>query len=92
MLSNEAEPMYVTVGDGSGATATMYHDDPNATLIDTWTQWNIDLQAFADQGVVLTDVSNLAIGFGDKDNPQPGGSGLVFFDDIHLYRPTEPAP
>ncbi len=90
MLSNEAEPMYVTVGDGSGATATMYHDDPNATLIDTWTQWNIDLQAFADQGVVLTDVSNLAIGFGDKDNQQPGGSGLVFFDDIHLYRPTEP--
>jgi hypothetical protein len=92
MLSNEAEPMYVTVKDSSGTSATVYHDDPNATLIDTWTQWNIDLQAFADQGVVLTDVSNLAIGFGDKDNPQPGGSGLVFFDDIHLYRPTEPAP
>jgi hypothetical protein len=92
MLSNEAEPMYVTVGDSSGTAATVYHDDPNATLIDTWTQWIIDLQEFSDVGVVLTDVSNLSIGFGDKDNPQPGGSGLVFFDDIHLYRPPEPEP
>ena len=90
MLSNDAEPMYVTASDGSGTSATVYHDDPDAALIDTWTQWNIDLKEFSDAGVVLTDVSNLSIGFGDKDNPQPGGLGLVFFDDIHLYRPTEP--
>jgi len=90
MLSNEAEPMYVSVKDGSGTSATVYHDDPNVSLIDTWTEWNIDLKEFSDAGVVLTDVSNLAIGFGDKDNPQPGGSGLVFFDDIRLYRPSEP--
>ena len=92
MLSNEAELMYVTVEDGSGMAATVYHDDSNAVLIDSWTQWNIDLQAFANQGVVLTDVSNLAIGFGDKENPQPGGSGTMFFDDIRLYRPPEPEP
>jgi hypothetical protein len=85
MLSNEAEPMYVSVGDGSGTAATMYHDDPNAALINSWTEWNIDLQEFSDAGVVLTDVSKLAIGFGDADNPQPGGSGLMFFDDIRLY-------
>jgi hypothetical protein len=92
MLSNEAELMYVTAEDGSGMAATVYHDDSNAVLIDSWTQWNIDLQAFANQGVVLTDVSNLAIGFGDKENPQPGGSGTMFFDDIRLYRPPEPEP
>jgi len=86
MLSNEAEPMYVTVGDGSGAAATVYHTNPDATLIDTWTQWNIDLKEFSDTGVVLTDISNMSIGFGDKDNPQPGGSGTMFFDDIRLYR------
>ncbi|MFZ2147865.1 MAG: LamG-like jellyroll fold domain-containing protein [Sedimentisphaerales bacterium] len=85
MLSNEAEPMYVTVKDGSGTAATVYHDDPNVSLIDTWTEWNIDLKEFSNAGVVLTDVSNLAIGLGDKNNPQPGGSGLVFFDDIRLY-------
>ncbi|MHC4560713.1 MAG: hypothetical protein ACYS80_25825, partial [Planctomycetota bacterium] len=88
MLSNEAEPMYVTVGDGSGTAATVYHTNPDATLIDTWTQWNIDLKEFSDTGVVLTHISNMSIGFGDKENPQPGGSGLMFFDDIWLYQPA----
>ncbi|HUU18004.1 MAG TPA: hypothetical protein VMW72_12700, partial [Sedimentisphaerales bacterium] len=61
-----------------------------ASLTDTWTEWNIDLQKFSNAGVVLTDVSKLSIGFGDADNPQPGGSGLMFLDDIRLYRPSEP--
>jgi hypothetical protein len=87
MRSNEAEPMYVTVRDGSGTAATVYHDDPDAALIDAWTQWTIDLKKFSDAGIVLTDVSKLAIGFGGADNPQPGGSGLVYFDDIRLYLP-----
>jgi len=87
MLSNEPQPMYVTVGDGSGTAATVYHDDADAAVINTWTEWNIDLKQFGDAGVVLTDVSKLAIGFGGSDNPQPGDSGLVFFDDIRLYPP-----
>jgi len=91
LLSNEAEPMYVTVKDGSGTAATVYHDDPDAALMNTWTEWKIDLKEVGDAGVILTDVSNLAIGFGDKDNPQAAGSGLMFFDDIRLYRPA-PAP
>ncbi len=86
--ANEAESMYVTVGDGSGTAATVYHDDPNATLLDIWTEWNIDLKEFGDAGVVLTDVSKLSIGLGDKSNPQPGGSGLMYFDDIRLYPPA----
>jgi len=93
MLSNEAEPMYVTVGDGSGTAATVYHANLDAALINTWTEWNIPLADLSNQGVVLTDVSKLAIGFGGADNPQSGGSGIVFFDDIRLYRPApEPAP
>jgi hypothetical protein len=91
MLSNEPDPMYVTVTDGSDTAATVYYDDPNATLIRDWTQWNIPLTDFGDQGVVLTDVGKLTIGFGGADNPQPGGSGLVFFDDIRLYLPREAA-
>jgi hypothetical protein len=91
LLSNEAEPMYVTVKDSSGTAARVYHDDPEASLINTWTEWKIDLKEFGDAGVVLTDVSNLAIGFGGADDPQPGGSGLVFFDDIRLYMPEPQA-
>ena len=86
MLSNEAQPMYVTAEDGSGTAAMVYHDDPNASLIDTWTEFNINLKDFSDQGVNLNDIGKLSIGFGDKDNPQPG-AGLVFFDDIRLYPP-----
>ena len=85
MLSNEPEPMYVTVVDGGGAAATVYYDDPNASLIRDWTEWIIPLTDFSDQGVVLTDVGKLAIGLGGADNPQPSGSGLVFIDDIRLY-------
>jgi hypothetical protein len=91
LISNEAQPMYVTVKDSSGTAATVYHDDPDASLISTWTQWRIDLKEVGDAGVVLTDVGNLAIGFGDRDNPQVG-SGLVFFDDIRLYAPIAAAP
>jgi len=90
MATNDAEPMYVALN----GNAVVVHDNPNAALIDTWTQWNIDLQAFADQGVNLSNVNTIAIGFGDKKNPQAGGSGTAYFDDIRLYRPapTEPEP
>jgi len=82
MLSNDPEPMYVVLNDH----AVVYHDDPEAAQIDVWTDWNIDLQNFADKGVDLTDVDSIAIGFGDRDNPQAGGKGKVYFDDIRLYR------
>jgi len=81
---NAAEPMYVALN----GSAVVTHDNPNAAQIDTWTQWNIDLQAFADLGVNLANVNTIAIGFGDKKNPVAGGSGMMYFDDIRLYRPA----
>jgi hypothetical protein len=85
IISNSAESMYVAVGNSAGAPAIVYHDDPAATQIGTWTEWIVPLQAFADQGVNLADVDNVSIGLGNRDNPQPGGSGKMFFDDIRLY-------
>jgi hypothetical protein len=85
MLSNDPEPMYVAIANNTGTTAVIYHDDPSAAQMDTWTEWNIALDEFSAQGVDLTDVNSLTIGFGDKSNPRPGGSGCVFFDDIRLY-------
>ncbi len=87
ILSNVSEPMYVTVGDSSGTAATVYHADPDAALTSTWAEWTIDLADFSSQGLVLTDIDKLAIGLGGADNPQPGGSGLMYFDDIRLYLP-----
>jgi len=69
----------------------VYHDEPSAALIEEWMEWTIDLSApggFAAQGVNLANVNTISIGFGDKNNLQAGGSGMVFIDDIRLYRPA----
>jgi len=86
--SNVAEPLYVALN----GNAVVTHDNPNAAQIETWTEWTIDLQAFADQGVNLANVNTIAIGLGNKKNPVAGGSGTMYFDDIRLYRPPEPEP
>jgi hypothetical protein len=90
--SNDAEPLYVAVSNSTGTPAVVVHDDPAATTIDTWTEWVIPLQAFADQGINLTGVDRIAIGLGTRGNMTvAGGSGKMFFDDIRLYRQTEAA-
>ena len=90
ILSNDPEPMYMAIANSTGTPATVYHDDPGAAQIGMWTEWRIDLQKFSDQGVDLTNVDQLSIGFGDKNNLQPGGSGVVYFDDLRLYPPAAP--
>jgi hypothetical protein len=92
ILSNNAEPLYVALSNSAGTPAVVYHDNPDATTIDTWTEWVIPLQTFADQGIVLTNVDRIAIGLGTKGNMTiPGGSGKMYFDDIRLYR-SSPEP
>ena len=80
--ANAAERMYVALN----GSAVVYNNDPKAAQTATWTEWIIDLQAF--QGVTLTNVNTITIGFGTKNSPAAGGSGKMFFDDIRLYRPS----
>ena len=90
ILSNDPAQMYVALANSGGTPAVVYYDDPDdptPTQTGAWTQWNIDLKQFADQGLSLTNVDSISIGFGDKANPQPGGSGKMYFDDMRLYRP-----
>ena len=82
--SNSAESIYVAVGNSAGTPAIVNYDDPTATQIDAWTEWVIPTQAFADQGVNLTDVDNISVGVGNRNNPQAGGSGTLYIDDITL--------
>jgi len=90
ILSNDAEPLYVAVSNSTGNPVVVVHDDPAAAQIDTWTEWVIPLQTFADQGINLTNVDRIALGLGEKGNMTvPGGSGKMYFDDIRLYRPRE---
>jgi len=89
ILSNDAEQLYVGLGNKDGTGVLALHSNPNATQMDTWTEWVMPLQEFADRGINLTDVDRIVIGLGDRNNPQPGGSGKMFFDDIRLYRTRE---
>ena len=80
---NAAETLYVALN----GNAIVTNDNPNAAQVTTWTQWNIDLQAFADQGVNLANVNTITLGLGNRSNPVAGGSGIMYFDDIRLYAP-----
>jgi len=84
VASNAAESLYVALN----GNAVVTHDNPNSAQIEAWTEWPINLQAFADQGVNLANVNTIAIGLGNKKNPIAGGSGTMYFDDIRLYRPA----
>ena len=90
--SNAAEPLYVAVSNAAGAPAIAVHGDANAAQIGAWMEWRIALQAFADQGINLTNVDKIAIGLGTKAGmAAPGGSGTIYIDDIRLYQPeTQP--
>jgi hypothetical protein len=82
-VENAPETMYVVVNGTAGTD----NDNPNAAQTDVWTEWPVSLQVFADQGVDLTDVDTITLGFGDRANPVAGGVGMVFFDDIRLHAP-----
>jgi len=79
--TNTTETLYAALN----GSAVVDHDNPDATKIGAWTEWNIALQAFADQGVNLTNVNTLTLGLRSVD----GGTGMMYFDDIRLY-PPEP--
>ncbi len=82
-------------GDSGNATENLYvalngnarvdHDNPDAATITSWTPWNIDLQAFADQGVNLANVDSITLGLSSVT----GGTGIMYFDDIRLYPPAQ---
>jgi hypothetical protein len=79
--SNAAEQMYVALN----GNARVDHDDPDAATSMSWTEWNIDLQAFADQSVNLTNVNSITLGLSSVT----GGTGIMYLDDIRLYPPAQ---
>ncbi|MFH1715905.1 MAG: LamG-like jellyroll fold domain-containing protein [Planctomycetota bacterium] len=88
IASNNPEPLYVVVSNPGAPGRVVVHDDASAATIDTWTEWVIPLQTFADRGIDLTNVDRIAVGLGTRGNQTaPGGSGKMYFDDIRLYRP-----
>jgi hypothetical protein len=79
--ANAAEQMYVTLN----GTARIDNDNSDAATVTRWTEWNIELQKFADQGVNLTNVNSITLGLSFVT----GGTGTMYYDDIRLYPPAE---
>ena len=85
-IANAADPLYVSIANSAGSPAVAAHEDPDAAIMNTWTQWVIPLQTFADLGINLTNIDKLMIGLGSKSGmTAPGGSGTMYIDDIRLY-------
>ncbi|MBW7990554.1 MAG: LamG domain-containing protein [Planctomycetes bacterium] len=79
--NNAAENLYVALN----GNARVDNDNPDATQATAWTEWNIDLQAFADQGVNLANVDSITVGL----STATGSTGFMFFDDLRLYPPSK---
>ena len=78
---NAADTMYVTLN----GSASVDNENPDAAQVFTWTEWNIPLQAFADKGVNLSNVTSITLGL----RSVTGGTGMLYFDDIRLYPPAQ---
>ncbi len=83
-----ADFLYVALGDSSNRIGIVTHPDPEIIKAPQWTAWRIPLSDFRDAGVNLAAVRKLFVGVGDPADPKPGGSGVIFIDDIYLTRPA----
>lgn len=79
---NAPEPLSVVLQDDAGNTAVVPHPIPAIATATTWQEWPIPLTDFA--GVDLTAIKMMTIRLGDPTSEQPGGSGILYIDDITL--------
>ena len=85
---NSPDDLYVALQDSAGGIGVSVHPDPMAVNVDRWTQWKIGLDQFSSVGVDLTSIRKMYIGVGDRNNPQPDGTGRIWIDDIRLMKRT----
>ncbi len=85
-LRNPEAPLYVGLEDASGQSAAVVHADPAAVTATQWLEWKIPLSEFA--GVNAARVKKIYLGVGDRANPQAGGAGRIYVDDIQVTRPA----
>jgi hypothetical protein len=87
--ANSAERFYVATEDRTRGRWEVSHPDPNVLLTTEWQPWRIPLPTLAEDNVDVSTVWLMFIGIGDRSSPEPGGTGLVYIDDIEL---TSSAP
>ncbi|MBL7186998.1 MAG: M28 family peptidase [Phycisphaerae bacterium] len=85
-VDNDAEPLCVAIEGSAGQIAVATHPDADAVLATEWQKWHIPLADLQADGVNVASVKKMIIGVGDRDNPQPSGTGRIYIDDIRVTR------
>jgi hypothetical protein len=83
---NSRDRLYLALEDSAGRSAAVAYPDMDAVRAPAWREWDIRFTDFT--GVNPTVVKKMCIGVGNRDNPQPGGTGLIYIDDIQLTKRT----
>ncbi len=83
---NIEQPIYLTLTDAAGASATVTHPLTYAVQTEYWRQWDLDLAEFAAAGVDLTAVTDMTIGLGDatQSAQPPDDLDTIYIDHIRL--------
>jgi hypothetical protein len=83
---NAPETLYVAVEDSAGTVAVAAYPDPAAATTAVWQEWVIPFGELG--GVNFSAVKVIYVGLGSRDNPTPGGGGLLFIDDVGFGCPA----
>jgi hypothetical protein len=82
---NDPETLYVALEDSAAQVRVATHPNPEALQVVGWQPWYINPQQFS--GVNLASVKKVYLGVGNRNNPQMGGSGKLYIDDIRVCPP-----
>jgi hypothetical protein len=87
IISNDPEPLYLALQDTSFNVGIVEHPNSDAALLsDKWYEWNINLADGNFASLDMHNIDKVYIGLGDRNTPTTGGKGVMYFDDIRLYR------
>jgi hypothetical protein len=89
-VANAVSPVYVGFQDSAGRTARFVHPGPETVRQIEWLRWEIPLADLSKAGVNLKSIKTMSIGVGDRDKPQPGGTGRIYIDAIRLTIAPQP--
>jgi hypothetical protein len=80
--ANAPARLFVALEDTAGHKAVVAHPDSAPVTSIPWVEWRIPLSDFA--GVDLAQVKKLYLRLGDSIQLVPGGTGLIYVDDIRV--------
>jgi internalin A len=83
---NGTGQLYLSIEDYTGQITVINYPNPDVIFAEQWQQWSIPLTDLTADGIDVTAIRKMSIGVGDPENPQPGGIGIIYIDDIRIIQ------